>query len=69
MQDYSSVFGNRALMLPILEVVARVVRAVLQQLDIDEGVKLRLWQLTPPMSRERIHLLAWVKEFNPSGVR
>jgi diguanylate cyclase (GGDEF)-like protein len=32
-----------------VEVVARVVHTVLQQPDIDEGVKRRLWRLTPPL--------------------
>ncbi|MFT5448794.1 MAG: diguanylate cyclase (GGDEF)-like protein [Gammaproteobacteria bacterium] len=32
-----------------VEVVARVVHAVLQQPDIEEGVKRRLWRLTPPL--------------------
>ena len=32
-----------------VEVVARVVHSVLQQPDIDEGVKRRLWRLTPPL--------------------
>lgn len=32
-----------------VEVVARVVHSVFQQPDIDEGVKRRLWRLTPPL--------------------
>lgn len=32
-----------------VEVIARVVHSVLQQPDIDEGVKRRLWRLTPPL--------------------